>query len=111
MDHSHGYTFALDEELTTGDLVAVMVTTPSGKRVQLWAEVEIRDRVIVLRQFAIYGVDAGPRELGLRALRNLAHAALEVFNVDIIRIEEARRTAGANPGRTVPSIEFRRRTR
>lgn len=42
-------------------------------------------------------------------LRDMARAAMEVFDVDGIRIEEARRTSGAGPGRVVRAIEFRRR--
>jgi hypothetical protein len=41
----------------------------------------------------------------------MAQAAMEEFDVDCIRIEEARRISGANPGRTIGSIEFRRRAR
>jgi len=111
MPRSHGFAFAIDEELSEGDLVAVAVTTPSGKTVQLWAEVELAGRTIVLRQFAIYGVDASPGELGWTVLRGMAHAAMEEFDVDCIRIEEARRTSGARPGRALRPIEFRRRAR
>jgi hypothetical protein len=38
----------------------------------------------------------------------MARAAMEVFDVDCIRIEEARRTTGAHAGRTVKTITFRR---
>ncbi|MFI4988316.1 MAG: hypothetical protein ACHQF3_12820, partial [Alphaproteobacteria bacterium] len=92
-----------------GNLVAVIATTPSGKTIQLYAEVELVERTLVLRQFAIYGVNAASGELGWTMLRKLAYAALEDFDVDRIRIEEARRTSGANPGHAVRSIEFRRR--
>src|SRR5436305_8760900 len=98
---AHGFVFALDEELSEGELVAVIVTTPSGKTVQLYAEVELAGRMIVLRQLAIYGVNAQPGALGPVALRNMARAAVEDFDVDSIRIEETRRTSGAGPGRAV----------
>jgi len=111
MPRRRGFAFELDEELSEGDLVAVVVTAPSGKTVQLWAEVELVGRTIILRQFAIYGVDAAAGELGWTLLRNMAHAAMEEFDVDCIRIEEARRTLGGRPGRTVRPIEFRRRAR
>lgn len=104
-----GFTFEIDEELSEDSLVATVVTTPSGKSVEVWSEVEIGERMIVLRQFAIYGVDAGPGDLGWTVIRGIARAALEAFDVDCIRIESARRTSGANPGRVVPPIEFRRR--
>jgi hypothetical protein len=35
-------------------------------------------------------------------------AAMEVFDVDRIRIEEARRTSGAHAGRVVKTLTFRR---
>ncbi|MGE0119871.1 MAG: hypothetical protein AB7S71_10960 [Dongiaceae bacterium] len=111
MSEGHGFVFVLDEELSEDDLVALVVTTPAGQTVQIWAEVELIGRTATLRQFAIYGVDVSAKELGLAALRAMARAAMEDFDVDCIRIEEARRTSGANPGRTARSIEFRRRAR
>lgn len=111
MGGSDGFTFTLDEELSEDDLVALIVTTPSGETVQLYAEVELTGRTIILRQFAIYGVSVGAREFGAPALRSMARAGMEAFDVDCIRIEEARRTSGASPGRTLRPIEFRRRVR
>lgn len=111
MSGGHGFTFVLDEELCNGDLVAAIATTPSGRTVQLWAEVELTGRTMVLRQFAIYGVDAAAGDLGWTVLRGMARAAMEDFDVDCIRIEDARRTSGAGAGRTAGTIEFRRRAR
>jgi len=108
---SHGFAFLLDEELSEGDLVAVIVTTPLGKAIQLYAEVESTGRAIILRQLAVYGVNATAGELGPAMLRNMAFAAMEEFDVDCIRIEETRRISGAGPGRAVRPIEFRRRLR
>lgn len=109
MVRGRGFSFVLDEELSEGALVALIVTMPAGNAVQLWAEVELTGRTAVLRQFAIYGLEIKPGELGGRILREMAQAAMEVFDVDRIRIEEARRTSGAGAGRVVRSIEFRRR--
>lgn len=111
MSAAHGFAFVLDEELCDGDLVAVIVTTPSGKTVQLYAEVELAGRTLVLRQLAIYGMNVVAGKLGPVILRNMAHAAMEDFDVDCIRIEETRRTSGATAGRAVRPIEFRRRVR
>jgi hypothetical protein len=110
MDAS-GFGFSIDEELSEDNLVAVIVTTPSGKGVRVWSEVEIVETTIVLRQFAIFGVDSSLGDLGWTVIRGMARAALECFDVDCIRVEGARRTSGANPGRNVPPIEFRRRAR
>jgi hypothetical protein len=108
MSGGGGFVFEIDDELSSGDLLALIVTLPGGDTLQVWAEVSLVGRVAVLRQFAIYGMGMGPREVGLRTLRSMARAAMEVFDVDCIRIEEARRTSGANPGRTLRAIEFRR---
>jgi hypothetical protein len=97
--------------LSEDDLVALVVTTPSGATVETWAEVELAARTATLRQFAIYGVDTGRGGLGPGMLRGMALAAMESFDVDCIRIEEARRTSPAAPSRTVRPIEFRRRSR
>ena len=107
----HGFGFALDEELSEDSLVAVVVTTPDGRTVQVWAEVELAGRTVILRQFAIYGVDVVRGGMGARMLRSMALAAMETFDVDCIRIEEARRTAAAAPTRVLRPIEFRRRGR
>jgi hypothetical protein len=101
-----GFTFELDEELSEGSLVAVVATASAGKVIQLYAETELVGRTVILRQFAIYAVNLTSNELGITVLRRLARAAMEEFDVDCIRIEEARRTSGA--GRTVGGIEFRR---
>ena len=109
MNSARGFRFEIDEELSEGELVALEVATPGGRVVQVWTEVELIGRIAVLRQFAIYGVTAAAGEIGARVLRDMARAAMEVFDVDGIRIEEARRTSGAGPGRVVRAVEFRRR--
>jgi hypothetical protein len=53
MSEPHRFRFELDEELCEGELVAVIVTTPTGKTVQIYTEVELTGRMAVLRQFAI----------------------------------------------------------
>ena len=103
-----GLTFELDEELSEGSLVAVVATMSPGTIIQLYAETELVGRTPVLRQFAIYAATVTSNELGMNVLRRLARAAMEEFDVDCIRIEEARRTSGANPGRTIRQIEFHR---
>ena len=106
---SRGYVFEVDDELTEDNILALVVTTPSGDKVRLWAEVELIERTAVLRQFYIWAEDMEPGGLGAIGPRRMAQAALEEFDVDCIRIEGAHRTSGANPGRTVGALEFRRR--
>lgn len=109
MKSSTGFLFEVYEELTEGPLVSLQVTTPDGRRIQLWSEVELQASALVLRQFAIYGVDVVAKGLGAQVLRDMAQALMEVFDVGTIRIEEARRTSGVNPGRTARTLEFHRR--
>jgi hypothetical protein len=106
----HGFSFVLDEELSEDNLVAFIVTTPSGKTVHIWFELELDGRTAILRQFAIGGLDGTPVALGFRVLRNMARAAMEEYDVDCIQIKEARRTTGACPGRIASQILFRRQT-
>ncbi len=104
-----GFAFEPDKELSEGNLLALNVVVPDGRSLQVWAEVALEGRTAVLRQLAIYGRGAQPQVLGAAMLLQLAQAAMEEFDVDSIRIEEARRTSGANPNRTVKTIEIRRR--
>ena len=109
MAEADDFVFVLDEELSEDNLVAVIVTTSSGQSLQIWTEVELDGRIAILRQFAIYGVNAQPGEFGQTLLRDLAQAAMEEFDVDLIRIEETRRAKGQGQGRAVRTLQFRRR--
>ncbi len=53
MPGSQSFVFELDEKLSDGGHVAMVVTMPSGRRLQLWAEVELVGRRAIPRQFAI----------------------------------------------------------
>lgn len=108
MTENDGFVLEPIEELCEGSLLAVAVTTPTGQRVQIWTEVElVQGKTAVLRQLSIYGVTVGSRELGPVMLRRMVHAAMEAYDVDCIRIEEALRISGASRRRTKP-IVFRR---
>lgn len=110
MGESDGFSFELDEGLTDGNVLALRVTTANGEELQLWSEVALIDRTVTLHQFAIYGANMGINRFGLRQLRQMAQAAMEEFDVDCIRIEEARRTSGSRPSRTVSKLIFRRKS-
>jgi hypothetical protein len=58
----HGFSFAVNSELTDDKYLAIVATTPDGKILELWAEVELTGRTAILRQFAIYGANVGPRQ-------------------------------------------------
>ena len=111
MSAARGISFVLDEELSEDDLVAIVVTLPSGQALRVWAQVALEARTMILRQLAIYGVRLGPGEVGMAGVGRVALAAMEEFDVDSIRIEETRRIAGARSGRAVPAIELRRPAR
>ena len=110
MGNRHGFIFVLDEEISEGNFVAFIVTTPSGITVHIWFELELNGRAAILHQFLIDGLKGKPVVLGPTVLRNMARAAMEEYNVDCIRIEKALRTTGAGPGRIATAIEFRRHT-
>jgi hypothetical protein len=95
------FRFDILDDLSDGSSVAVSVTTPEGKGVQLYGEVILNGRHAVIRQFSIHGAEVTTGYLGLATLRAMARDAMETFDVDSIRIEEARRISGANPGRTL----------
>jgi hypothetical protein len=99
--------FAILDDLSEGPNLAILATTSEGKSVQLYGEVALVGRNVVVRQFAIYGAEVTAGYLGLVALRAMVRDAMETFGVDSIRIEEARRISGANPGRTL-SLTFLR---
>jgi len=103
------FRFDVIDGLTEGANVAVLVTTPDGKGAQLYGEVALDGRNLIIRQFAIYGAEVTIGYLGAAVLRAMARDAMETFDVDSIRIEEARRISGANPGRTL-TLTFRRHT-
>jgi hypothetical protein len=106
------FVFEIDEGLCDGDMGALSVTTPSGKTFRVLATMRVLDdRTLELRDIGVYGVFVAPGEIGAAAMRQAIYAAMEVFDVDCIRIEEARRYSGAGPGRAVRPIEFRRRGR
>lgn len=96
------------EDLSRHNIAAGRITTTGGVILEFMSEIELTDRAITLRQFAIWGIGVGPGELGWVALRALAREVMEMFDVDCIRIEDAFRRSGASPGRTARTIEFRR---
>jgi hypothetical protein len=110
MIKARGFSFELDAGLTEGNFLVFSVHIPDGRRVDILGEFELHAGQVNIRQFGIYGVGFAARDLGPSVLREMARAALEGFDVQIIRIDGARRTSGANPGRTVGSIAFRRKT-
>lgn len=103
------FVFDLNDKLSEDNLVALDVVLPNGHSLTVWAEVALDGRTVVLRQFAIYSHEDRPNMPGMAMLLRLAEAVMEEYDVDLIRIEEARRTSGANPNRTVKTINLRRR--
>ena len=100
--------FEVIGDLSAGDILTLRITAPFG-RVDVQGEVEFDGSTLVLRGFNIEGVDIGAGALGVRALRELAQVAMEVFDVDTIRIASARRTSGAGRNRYTATLQFRRK--
>lgn len=110
------YRFTLLNDLSEDNLVAIRADRPGGEAILIWAEVELEGRMAILRQPFIGGFDAAARRdlrgrLGHGGVLQLVQEAMEQFDVDCIRIEQARRISGANPGRAIDNLVFRRRTR
>ena len=112
MGAPRGFTFEIDEGLCLENMGALRITVPSGKAFGILADMRVLDdTTLVLSGLSVYGLNAAPGEIGAVVLRQAIYAAMEVFDVDCIRIEEARRHSGAGPGRAVKPIEVRRRSR
>ncbi len=115
MSRASGYRFTLLQDLSEDSLVAIRADLPGGEAILIWAEVELDGRTAILCQPFIGGFDAATGRdmqgrLGPRGVRRLVHEAMEQFDVDCIGIEQARRISGANPGRPVKNLVFRRRS-
>lgn len=109
------YQFAILDELSEGSLVAITARRSGGGEILIWAEIELDGREAILRQPFISGFDSATNrdlqgQLNQRGVRRLAQEAMEQFDVDCIRIEQARRISGANPGRSIKCLVFRRKT-
>jgi hypothetical protein len=59
------FRFDVDNELTAGTVVGVVVTAPDGKIVQLYGDVALVGRDLIIQQFAIYGMDVTAGSLGV----------------------------------------------
>ena len=105
------FRFEFPSTFREDNLLALRATAPGGEELVLWGEVSLGAREIVLRQMAIWGVNVGPNELGIRLLRQAARDLMEEFDVDTLRIVQARRTSGANPDRAVADVVLRRAAR
>jgi hypothetical protein len=97
----------LDDDLTDDPVVTAHILTPAGELLVM-AEVEVRNRELVLRGLHMHGVTLGPNEVGWPRLRQLAHAVMERVDVDAIVIEGAVRTSGARRGHVPRVLRFTR---
>jgi hypothetical protein len=100
----------LSADDTDDPVVTAEIKTPAGT-LRLMAEPEWPGRVLILHGCHMHGEDVGPNAFGWRELRWLAAAAMEVLDVDEIRVEGEVRTSGANPGRRPRPLRFARKIR
>jgi hypothetical protein len=87
----------------------VTISTPDGV-IEIVAELTEREDVLVCSGVHVQS-ELGPNGLGLARLRQIADAALERLDYNVIEIEGATRTSGAGPGRTPQRLRFTRRRR
>jgi hypothetical protein len=100
----------LDDDASEDEIVTVLVATPDGT-LAIMAEVEWPKRVLTLRHLHIHSEELGPNEFGIKRLRWLGRAALEVLDADEIIVEGEIRTTGAGPGHRPRPLRFTRRGR
>ncbi|HVB68865.1 MAG TPA: hypothetical protein VNE67_13525 [Acetobacteraceae bacterium] len=92
-------------EITPHDLIHACLSD-GCREIEVLGTVRIAGRTA--RILALHVQGAGPGSLGISGLRGLAGWAMEVLDVDELRIEGAARTSGAGPGRTPGTLVFRR---
>ncbi len=97
-------------DITDDPVVTAEIVTPAGT-LRAMAEPERNGRTLILHGYHMHGEDIGPNEFGARQLRWLAQAAMEMFDVDEIRVEGEVRTSGANPGYRPRPLRFTRKIR
>lgn len=97
-------------ELSAGEVVTVRLSTPAGDLIVM-AEIEAYDRELVLAGVHIQTETLWPNSLGCVRLRQLARAAAEKVDVDVIIIQGAARTTGAHHGRIPSRLRFPREVR
>jgi len=90
------------------DDIIVATIVSDYATLMLMAEVEFASKSLVLRGLHVHGTDVAANELGVAGLRRLLREAMELLDVEEIRIEGARRTSGAGPGRTPRALRFAR---
>jgi hypothetical protein len=96
-----------DAGATDHPIMTLIVTTRQGV-VTIMAEVAERGSVLELTGLHIHS-SSGPNAFGAARLRELAHALMEMFNVDAVVVEGARRTTGAVPGNRKGPFRFTRK--
>lgn len=108
MLNSGEFSLTVVEDQSEGDILTLRLMTPSG-RLDVQAEAHLDQRTLTLARFNIEGVNIGVNQVGPGGLRRLAQLAMEVFDVDCLRIDPARRTSGAGRFRYSAPLTFRRK--
>lgn len=108
MLNSGEFSLVVVEDQSEGDILTVRLIMPSGQ-LDVQAEAHLDQRTLTLARFNIEGIDIGVNDVGAGGLLRLAQLAMEVFDVDCLRIDPSRRTSGARRFRYTAPLTFRRK--
>jgi hypothetical protein len=97
----------LIDEAGEGDVATIKVSA-AGAALFIIGEIKEDGKRLVVSGVHISTEDVNPNEVGVRNLRQLARAIMEIGGYDEIIVEGAVRTTGAHPGRRPHSIRFSR---
>jgi hypothetical protein len=102
--------FSLVDEVTSDPVATIEVITPGGTMTIMGEPYPI-GKILVVERIHISSRGIGPNDIGIRNLRLIADVIMEAMGYDVIRLEGAIRTTGANPGRRPRPIRFARNRR
>jgi len=98
----------LVDEMSAGTVTTVRIATPAGDLLAI-GNIESYGRELVIRDLHIQSGSLRANALGWARLRQIARAAAEKADVDVIVVEGGARTTGAGPyGRIPRQLRFAR---
>jgi len=96
------------DDLSEDNVITAMIDTPDGK-VWVMGEVTFEGSRLEIRGLHIHGDDVGANEYGVKRLRWLANAIMELVDCDEIIVEGATRASGAAKGNLSRPVRFPRK--
>ena len=97
-------TVTLDEEMSQGNVITLVLETPDGPIELMGYVTDLNQKELRVQQVHIQGAGAPP--VTSVKLQVMAEAVMEALHVDTVQIQGAARSSGANPGRTPRPFRF-----